>query len=131
MSEKKGCPKNWIRMNGECRPKDPMPGDLLRVTSTDDVLIKKGSYGVIEGKHGRRSILYSVCFNPSPLPWWWHGVISSSGGPVRTIEVEHMKPTKQTKKQRFQYFPGLPAAHTAKTEERTVKVFNINLKKVK
>lgn len=108
--------------------KYPMPGDLVRVTDTDDVLIKIGSYGVIEGTEGKRKDEYEVTFNPSPLPWWDKGHITSSGGPSRYVKANLIRPSDEKKKQLFQYFPGLPGAGQARTVEKEVNVFTVNLK---
>lgn len=108
----------------------PMPGDVVEVTASDDILIKPGqSYGIIEGTEGIRKESYAVTFNPSPLPWWdkVSHIISSSGGPEREIHSSDLKYTGRRKDQEFQYFPGLPAAHTAKTEFHTVYVWQIDL----
>lgn len=105
----------------------PKPGDLVCARTTDDVLIKRGSCGVIEGKAGKRKKRYSVTFNPSPMPWWDKGYISSSGGPVRIIMSKNMIPTGKKRKKTFQYFPGLPAKGAAKTKKKTVNVFETDL----
>ena len=83
---------------------EPMPGDLVRVDVSDDVLIKEGSYGVIEGQVREKKLTYSVVFNMSPLPWWDNLVVSCSGGPVRLIEAKRLKPTGEQKQQLFQYW---------------------------
>lgn len=104
-----------------------MPGDLVRVERSDDILIKEGNYGVIEGQVGEKKLIYSVVFNMSPLPWWHNLVVSCSGGPVRLIEAKKLKPTGEKKPQLFQYWPGIPGEERAKTKTITVNVFTVDL----
>lgn len=107
----------------------PKPGDLVCVLRTDDVLIKEGSCGVVEGRVGDiGKSAYQVTFNPSPLPWWDRNFVVSSGGSVRVIETRDMRPTGKKKVQDFHYFPGLPAAGAARTIEKTVDVWEVDLK---
>jgi len=114
----------------ERESKKPMPGDLLCVTESDDVLIEVGSCGIIEGKVGEHQEEHPVLFNPSPLPWWDNGVVSSSGGPERVIKSSRMIPTGESRKQAFQYFPhGIMGAGLAKVQTREVNVFSIDLKR--
>ena len=106
----------------------PMPGDLVCVKHTDDILIQEGTCGVIEGEVGKAKDVYSVCFNPSPMPWWDQGIVTSSGGPVRIIKSKNMVPTGQTRQQHFQYFPhGIPGAGRAKEKKKVVDVFQVDL----
>ncbi len=109
--------------------KKPKPGDLLCVLKTDDSLIRKGSCGIIGGIEGETKKTYEVTFNPSPLPWWHKGFVTSSGGPVRLVAAKKMKPTSKKRKQKYQYFPGLPAAGAARKKEKLVDVFEIDLTK--
>lgn len=109
----------------------PMAGDLLCVTRTDDVLIKEGSCGVVEGEVGKYQDEYSVLFNPSPLPWWYEGIVSSSGGPERVIRSRDMIPTGEKRQQAFHYFPhGIMGAGLAKTRTHEVNVFSVDLKAI-
>ena len=106
---------------------NPKPGDLVYAITTDDVLIKKGSCGVIEGEEGKIKKTYSVLFNPSTIPWWNKGFINSSGGPSRFIKANHMNDTKKSRLINFQYFPGLPATVAARTKRKKVRVFEVDL----
>ena len=106
----------------------PKPGDLVCARTTDDTLIKKGSCGVIEGEEGKIKSTYMVTFNPSPMPWWWNGIINSSGGPSRSMKSTRMKDTGKNRLVNFQYFPGLPGAGRGKTKKKKVRVFEVNLK---
>lgn len=106
----------------------PMPGDLVCVTKSDDVLIEEGSCGVIEGVVGEYRNKYPVLFNPSPLPWWDRGIVNSSGGPEREIKSRKMTSTGEKRKQQFQYFPhGIMGANLAKTRTREVNIFKVDL----
>jgi hypothetical protein len=106
----------------------PMPGDVVRVLTSDDVLIKVGSYGVIEGVEGETEEEYSVCFNCSPFPWWDNGVINSSGGPVRRIKASRLKATGQQKEHQFQRWRnGIAGANRGEVYVRTVNVFEVDL----
>ena len=104
----------------------PKPGDLVCARTTDDVLIKRGSCGVIEGRAGERQAQYSVTFNHY-TPWWWQGIISASGGPVRIIQTKYMRDTGRKRKQTFQYFPRLPGRDQAKKKKIMVNVFETDL----
>lgn len=112
----------------------PKPGDLVCVLGTDDVLIKKGSCGIIEGRVGKIEDVYSVTFNPSPMPWRTQGIVSSSGGPVRIMEAKKMKQTGEKREQKFQYWrtiKGVPliGAGLAEVKKETVNVFEVDLTK--
>jgi len=103
-----------------------MAGDLVRVVKTDDSLISVGSYGVIEGRIGKRRSSFSVVFNHT-TPWWDKGFVTASGGPVRNIKASKMKPTSEMKSYNFHYFEGLPSADSAKTMTKVVNVFEVDL----
>lgn len=103
----------------------PKPGDLVRVASSDDVLIEEGSYGVIEGLPDEIKDEYMVTFNF--ITPWWDKVINASGGPVRGIKSMKMIPTGEKKRQLFKYWEGLPAPHSAKLKEEEVDVFLVDL----
>jgi hypothetical protein len=102
----------------------PKPGDLVCVVRTDDVLIKEGSCGVIEGEVGEIKPRYNVTFNPY-TPWWDKGFVQASGGPVRLIEARDLRPTGRKEVQEFK----LPVAGAAEIWKRTVDVWEVDLKK--
>jgi len=106
----------------------PKPGDFVCVRKTDDILIKEGSCGVIQGEVGKRKRVYSVTFNPM-TPWWYQGVVNASGGPVRIVKAKHMKPTSERRTETFHYFPGLPAAGAAETKKKKINIFETDLTK--
>jgi len=104
----------------------PMPGDVIKPINSGDSLIKSTSYGIIEGALGRAKSTYSVCFNPSPAPWWDSGFVTSSGGPTRSIKASSMKPAGW-KNQSFHYFPrGFAGAGLAKYKTVKVKVWKVD-----
>ena len=105
----------------------PMAGDLVRVTATDDVLIKVGSYGVINGVVGKRKSFYSVTFNYT-TPYRDDEIVSASGGPVRGIKASRMKPTGERKTHRFWRFKhDMPTAGGGVERSITVNVFEVDL----
>lgn len=93
----------WVRVNdfttvlyGPNSGEQPLPGDYVRVIGeSEDPLVKQGALGVIEGVRGQYRELVSVCFNPSPQPWFGN-VINSSGGPTYQIAIEDLQPTGET-----------------------------------
>lgn len=88
----------------------PKPGDLVCATKSDDVLISVGSCGVVEGMAGRPRKEFLVTFNPSPLPWWESGAVTSSGGPAYWMKASRLKDTGRSRTQSFHkwgpYGPG-------------------------
>lgn len=98
------------------------PGDLALVKTTDDVLIKKGSYGVICGKRGKR---VEITFNYYTPFLFKDGTVTASGGPVRLVKLSQLEPTKKKKNQQFHIAEGLSFSKSIK---KKVKVFNVYLK---
>lgn len=108
-------------------PPYPMPGDFVRVEETDDILIKVGSLGLIEGHEGVKKDVYSVTFNYVRAWWNKDGIIDASGGPVRMIKASDMKYTGEKIDHQFWFFPGLPRAGGGETVMKTVNVFSVRL----
>jgi hypothetical protein len=72
----------------------PMPGDLAQIKNSHDVLIKDGSYGVIEGIIGERRDEYLVCFNAYST--FRESSVSSSGGPAYMIKAKDLVDAKKS-----------------------------------
>jgi hypothetical protein len=108
----------------------PMPGDIVIAVKSDDVLIKPGAKGIIEGMQGERREEYEVTFNWSPLPWWSEGAISSSGGPTRYLPAVDLKWTGRTEDQAFHFWgPRGAGKDLAETTTHTVLVWEVDLTK--
>lgn len=111
-------------LNAEFDPATPMPGDFVRVQNSTDPLIRNGSYGVVEGVKGQKRNIYSVCFNPSTMPWGGGAddkYVTSSGGPAYYIEAEKLKPTGDTIEAMF--YTERPILRTTFIVQRRVRVF--------
>ena len=102
----------------------PRPGDLVEVEETDDVLIEKGSYGVIVNV--QRGMVV-VVFNYY-TPYKKGNYVNASGGPVREIPLKYLKPTDKVVKQTFWTWKDIPEPGRAVYFKRKVKVFKVNLK---
>lgn len=105
----------------------PMPGDLVRVTRSDDTLIAVGSYGVIGGEVEKGKTVYDVTFNYT-TPYRDDQIVSASGGPVRRIRASKMKATGERKQHSFWRFKyDIPTAGGGETKTMTVNVFEVDL----
>jgi hypothetical protein len=80
------------------------PGDLLKVMTTDDSLVKVGSYGLVEKTkgYGDEPDKLIVIFNYYAPPWWYSkDTISASGGPEFQIDVSKVRIGNVKKKVEF------------------------------
>ncbi len=107
----------------------PMPGDLARIKNSKDVLIKDGSYGVIEGIIGDRRDEYLVCFNAYST--FKDTSVSSSGGPAYMIKVSDLVATSETKEWFFWKWRDRPRASGGVPFGETCKVCEFEKKKKK
>jgi len=105
----------------------PRPGDLVEVEETDDVLIEKGSYGVIVNV--QRGMVV-VVFNYY-TPYKKGNYVTASGGPVREIPLKYLKPTDKVVEQTFWTWKGdIPGEGRGVYFKRKVRVFKVNLQSI-
>ena len=113
----------------------PKPGDLVCARTTHDVLIKKGSCGVINGISGRSKKKMEVTWNHTTPHWGQLGygskeeIVSASGGPSLFLDTKRFKDTGKKRDKTFWYFPrGFMGAGLGKNKTKKVRVFEVNLK---
>lgn len=80
----------------------PMPGDAVRATNSDRVLVRNGQVGVINGTVGQAHNLYLVTFGPTSLfrgPAYKGGsseFVTIDGAPLWTINATDLVATEET-----------------------------------
>ena len=109
---------------------DPDPGDYVQVVTTDDPLIKAGSFGVVEGQDSMDVNRLIATFNFT-TPFRHRGesgeYVQASGGPVRSIRRLDFIGTNQTRKVEEHDLTRDVLREDMPTRERTVRVFKVNL----
>lgn len=109
---------------------DPMPGDYVQVVTTDDSLIKSGSFGVVEGQDSQDVNRLTVTFNFT-TPFRHKGedgeYVQASGGPVRSVRRLDFIGTKETRNVQEHDLTKDILREDMPTRERTVRVFKVNL----
>lgn len=113
---------------GHRKKANPKPGDYARVVSTDDSIIKEGSYGVVEGRGrysgDKRDV--DVVFN-FYTPFRYSSHVNASGGPVRQVKVNQFSPTGETKIVPEHDLTKDVLEPDMRTRDRKVKVFDLKL----
>lgn len=111
---------------------EPRSGDLVRVRTTDDVLIPPGSLGLImnpnysDPEWTGNVPHVTVVFN-FYTPWLTSdGSAVASGGPVRVIPRDKLKDTGEVVKVKFQRWKSLPGSDV-ELVEKEVRVFEVDL----
>jgi len=102
----------------------PKAGDLALVKTTDDVLIEKGSYGVIDFVKGDYC---EITFNPMTPFRLDSKHMSTSGGPVRRVSLSRLRYTGKKKITTEWNWGSYVGAGGGVTYKRKVNVFEVYL----
>jgi hypothetical protein len=128
---------SWLKAND--KNPSPLPGDCVFVIESDDPNVPVDSVGIIKGMAGKAKEVYTVCFNPSSIPWWIKPsafteekieTIQSTGGQEYIIPVTDLIYTCRIRRQPFQNWRnGIPLAGHEATTYKLVNVWENILKR--
>jgi hypothetical protein len=128
---------SWLKTDD--KNPSPLPGDCVFIIESDDSRVPVDSFGIIKGMAGKTKEQYTVCFNPSSIPWWIKPgafaeekveTVQSSGGQEYVIPATELIFTGRIRRQPFQNWRnGIPLAGQEATTYRLINVWEFALKR--